>query len=206
VRVETDRSGRVTVSANSTLMPAFFALCGLGTLILAISMWLRGNAETGKLIGASISAAMFLGAGAVFYERSRFVFDPGTRTVGWSRRRLNSEKSGRLSFDQITGVVLQRSSSERNATQRIALETTAGELPVTIAYGGSDQHLADVAQAIKAVLGQHGDLSDDSIRAALAAGRKIEAIAMARTIHGLDLTDAKKLVDRMAAGANQPKP
>ena len=149
---------------------------------------------------------MFLGAGAAFYERSRFVFDPGTRTLGWSRRRLNSEKSGRLPFDEIRGVVLQRSSGERNATKRVALETTAGELPITIAYGGNEQHLADIAQAIRAVLGRDGELNDDSIRAALAGGRKIDAIALARTIHGLNLSDAKKLIDDMAAALNQPKP
>lgn len=125
--------------------------------------------------------------------------------VSWARRRFRSEKSGRLPFDHITGVVLQHSSGEQNSNLRIALDTTAGELPITIAYGGNNRHLEDVAKAIRAVPGSGGILADDSPRSALAAGRIIDAVAFARSTRGLGLTEAKALVDERAAGSRPPK-
>lgn len=110
-----------------------------------------------------------------------------------------------MPFDQITGVVLQHSSGEQNSNLRIALETTAGELPITIANGDNNRHLEDVAKAIRAVLGSSGDLADDSLRSALAAGRLIDAVAIARSTRGLALAEAKTLVDEMVAGSRPPK-
>jgi hypothetical protein len=199
MRIETDRGGRVTVTADSTVLPAIFALCGLAILIVGTRSWLQGDADMAKLAGAIIGGMMFLGAGAAFFERGRFIFDPGTRTVGWSRRRLRSERSGRLTFDQIKCVVLQRGSGEKSAMLRIALIMEEGELPITASYGGNNRHLQDGANAMRRVLGLGGDLAEDSILAAVRAGRRFDAIAIARTMRGLDSTEAKRLVDEIVA-------
>jgi len=43
-----------------------------------------------------------------------------------------------------------------------------------------------------------GPLTDDSVRELVLLGRKIEAIKAYRTLHGVDLKDAKHAVERLA--------
>ncbi|MGH6931017.1 MAG: hypothetical protein ACREEE_01135 [Dongiaceae bacterium] len=61
MKIETDRGGRITISADASLLARFLALCGLGTIVGAFYMWATGPVETKALVGAGIGAAIAAG-------------------------------------------------------------------------------------------------------------------------------------------------
>ena len=158
----------------------------------------------GRLAGAGVLAIVAL----VLSENSRFTFDRRRRLATWQLRWAFSTKTGTLPFDQIETVVVETPIGDEGVPSRRAVIKTAGrDIPLSVGYrpDGDGECLA-LAIRIRAFIGCDSDLtmsSDDvimdSVRAALRAGRTLDAIRLVRQHRGLSLEEAKKLVDSCGA-------
>lgn len=152
---------------------------------------------TRDVVGATFGALFFFAAGALFTQRNRFEFDLVARQLLWSRAGLFTRATGTLPFDQVRHAVVESTHSGNSATTRVALVLADNShLPFTRAYSsGSDAERARTA--INEVLAVPATTPDDDILQLVLAGNKIEAIRLARTHYGYDLTQAKAFIDSL---------
>lgn len=161
------------------------------------------------------AAALCLLFAAVFTRHTSFSFDKMQRVARWSRRTFFKVETGSLPFDSIRDIVIDAQAGDRNtATYRLSLVTADGPLPMANMFqGGSIGHYQGLRQQILEFLGiapagsgvpapEPGILSDGipsdiepSLRAMLAQGRTIDAIALLRTRENIGLADAKSRID-----------
>ena len=150
-----------------------------------------------------MGSAFFLLCFAICFERTRFEFDPAEGSIHWFRKGIFSTKTGRLSFSQVTSVVLQTSlgSDVTCPSSRLALVTEGGELPLCRAYdGGTGEAYETIAAGIRSLLNLSSISSDivlDSVRAAVEQGRKIDAIRLLRIHKRMTLAEAKAFIDTL---------
>ena len=156
---------------------------------------------TRDVVGAAFGTFFFFIAGALFTQRSHFEFDSAARQLHWSRHSLFTHAAGTLPFDQIRHAVVQSSDSGNSATTRVVLVLADNShLPFTRAY--SSGSAAERARtAINEILAVPATTPDDDILQLVLAGNKIEAIRLARTHYGYDLTQAKAFIDSLAPPA-----
>ena len=121
------------------LLILFIVFLGAGA-----TMYLYDSRAPGseRLWGTLLAAVLFLVAFLAVYERATFVFDRTTRELVWERRRALIHRSGKIRFDQIRDVVMQRTGTRVNPKKRVTLLVSpGGEIPISVAYapdpGGS---------------------------------------------------------------------
>ena len=182
----TEPGGKLIVTSTSRVLDWLLllgaALCTLPTLSGAV----RGSfnlTDSSPLIGS----AFFLLGFVVSYERTRFEFDPSLGLVRWSRRRWWSSQGSALPFPRVQSVILQTSiaGTATCPSYRIAVISDQGDLPLTIDYasGMQDEYEA-IAARIRTLLKLSPSPSDilmDSVCAAVAQGRKLDAITPSAT-------------------------
>jgi hypothetical protein len=163
-------------------------------LYQAIATAVRGG-RTRDAVGAAIAALMFFFGGAVFTKRNVFEFDLVHRQLRWKRGGLFSRQHGLVPFDQIRSATVQSLSGD-TATYRVAVLTQEGEIPLTDAYSAGIEPAERIRTAINNLLNAPpaNEMENDIQELAL-AGRKIDAIRLARTRYGYDLAQAKAFVD-----------
>jgi hypothetical protein len=151
---------------------------------------------TRNAIGAGFGAGFFFLVGVLFTRRSVFEFDLIHRQLRWRRGGLFSHQQGLVPFEQIRSATVQSLNSSGTHTYRVAVLTNEGEIPVTEAYSTGIESPERVRNAINGVLNTApaNQLENDIQELAL-AGRKIDAISLARTRYGYDLTQAKEFVE-----------
>jgi hypothetical protein len=151
---------------------------------------------TRNAIGAAFGTLLFFFGGAVFTKRSVFEFDRVHRQLRWKRGGLFGRQRGLVPFDRIRGATVQSLNSSGTHTYRVAVLTDEGEIPVTDAYSTGIEPPDRVRTAINTVLNAApaNEMENDILEMAL-AGRKIDAISLARARHGYDLARAKEFVD-----------
>ena len=190
-------SGQLVFRVRSPLQNAVGVLGVFFLGWLIIHWWIRhpNHERTIGLIGASITCLLFL----LLSETSDFVFDANTRRLTWNRRVGLVRRSGMVPFDEIEHVVIRTAlgSDSVAPSQRIALLTRNGELPLTASYSPSDAYAED-AERLRTFLGRaQVDPLTASTRALVAAGRDLDAIRDLRLQRDLSLTEAHDEVERI---------
>lgn len=149
-------------------------------------------------------AGAFACAVALFALRSSdVVFDKRARTC--RVRRLDMLKLTRrsLAFDDIQDVRVDVSlgSGVSAISCRLALVTSAGELPLTAAFEPGELRYDVMREALAEVVFDRKPRPPppDPLEGLMRAGRYIDAIALLRRRDGLDLTEAKARVDALRA-------
>ena len=176
--------------------------CAALMLCLAVQA-IAKHGPAGDIVGTIIGALMFFCGGAVFTKRSEFDFDFVSRKLTWRRRGLFTNIGGVLPLDQITGATVQSiDDHDGGMTYRVALHTTSGRpIPLTQAYDGNrdiaDRVRTAINDALKVTLDANQQIENDILELAL-TGRKIDAIALARTRYGYDLTKAREFVEGLS--------
>ena len=151
---------------------------------------------TRNAIGAFFSAGLLFLAGVLFTKRSIFEFNLVQRQLRWKRGGLLSSQQGLVPFDQIRSAIVQSLNSSGTQTYRVAVLTNDAEIPITEAYTTGIEQPERVRTAINSVLNiAPTNESDNDIREMALAGRKIDAIGLARARYGYDLTRAKEFVE-----------
>jgi hypothetical protein len=151
-----------------------------------------------EIVGPIAAALMFFFGGAVFTKRSEFNFDFVQKNLTWRRRGLFTNTGGIVPLEQITRAAVESHQDDSVTTYRVVLKTAHGSVPLTDSYA-SNRDTADrirtaINDALKLTLDTNEQIETDILDLAL-AGRKIDAIALARQRYGYDLTQAKQFVE-----------
>lgn len=161
----------------------------------SVATLVRGE-RLGETFGAAVGGLVFFFVAAVFTVRSSFHFDLKTRQLTWSRRGRFTQTGGVIAFDRIRGAVLQSINSDEGLSYRVTILTQSGEIPISIAYSGNAKKHESARDAINQALDLTVASPDENdIRELARSGRKIDAISLARTRYGYDLTRAKEFVE-----------
>jgi hypothetical protein len=174
--------------------------CAAIMLAFAVNGIVR-HVPTGDIIGCAIATVMCFCGGVVFTKRSEFDFDFATQRLTWRRRGLFKNTRGVVPLDQIKSATVEsHSDGDGDLTYRVVLHTHAGPIPLTDIYDGNrntaDQVRTAINQALHLTLDANQQIETDILELAL-AGRKIDAITMARKRYGYDLTQAKRFVEEL---------
>jgi hypothetical protein len=139
---------------------------------------------------------------AALLDQTRFDFDGMKRRVFWRRKNLFRTRTGEMGFDEITEIRLaslsdpERRKGKNQTCYRVVLATAAGELPLSNVWTANLRKETQIAEAICALLGKGSPVTvESSVDELVAAGQKLDAVRLARERFGLNLTQAKKLVD-----------
>lgn len=162
----------------------------------------RAGASAVDIVAPLAGALFCFVIGAIFTKRSEFDFDFVDRKLRWKRRGLFTNTRGVIPLDQIRSATLQSHwSSNDGRTYRIAVLTAAGDVPLTESYSAGEEKPKRIRDAINTALqvsvGEGEQMENEILDLAL-AGRKIDAIALARQRYGYDLAQAKQFVEGLA--------
>lgn len=202
MNLHTEPGGKLVVTSTTRVLDWLLllgtALCTVPTIRGALHGSFNLNEST-PLIGS----AFFLLGFVMAYERTRFEFDPSLGLVRWSRRRWWSSQGSVLPFPRVQSVILQTSiaGTATCPSYRIALISDQGDLPLTIGYAsGMQVEYEAITARIRTLLKLSPSSSDillDSVHAALAQGRKLDAIRLVCHHKGLSLTEATRFVEQL---------
>lgn len=163
-----------------------------------------------KYVGfAAVGLALLFAA--ILVRRTEFVFDGLARQVHWTGRNLFKVKAGTISFDAIEEIVTEAQMGDKGvASYRLTLQTTDGPVPMAYVYTNSRDGYAQLRRTILMFIrpgAEHQAAIQDadaslqaSVVALLRQGRKLDAVALVRSMRNCGLTEAKKQVDSLAEG------
>ena len=147
-----------------------------------------------------VSAGVMVLFAFIAWRRETVTFDTASQQVRWVRRRAFKLASGTITFSDMRGITLESMSTNSNAlSYRLTILTTDKPVPMSDGYGGGQAYYEALRKEILEFLGMDktaspGPGDEESIRALLQQGRKLDAVAFARTNYQLDLAEA---VDRV---------
>jgi hypothetical protein len=209
VKLEQDPDGSLIVWENPVGLRSL--LIAFGAAVLMAVFLAQPPDHTRRLLG-TIGALLPL-AGAALLERVRFEFDVARQQLRWQRRSWLRARSGELAFGEIrdvqVGMRREYSSDSRMAPEVpayfVTLITSAGPLRLSDRMYAEESRQRAIAGAIRVVLrlpaaaaaAPVGNGIDPEIARLAASGETIEAVKLARTRLGLDLTAAKQLVEQL---------
>ncbi|HXF50023.1 MAG TPA: hypothetical protein VNL73_11455 [Verrucomicrobiae bacterium] len=162
---------------------------------------LEGPKSFTRIFFGLLVALLPLGIAAIL-DSVRFEFDGMKRRLFWRRKNLFRTRTGEMGFDEITEVRLaslsdpERRKGKNQQCYRVVLATAAGDLPLSNVWTSNLRKETQIAEGICALLGKGSPVTvESSVDELVAAGQKIDAIKLARERFGLNLTQAKKLID-----------
>jgi hypothetical protein len=116
--------------------------------------------------------------------------------------------AGSLPFDVIRGIGIEAFSSEGNSfTYRLTILTSDKSVPLSSAYSPGEERYTNLRTTIATFLNletgsQESAIDvDPSVLELVRAGRKIDAIALLRSMKEMSLLDAKRIVDEVESGS-----
>jgi hypothetical protein len=174
------------------------ALLMAATAIYDMTVGTRGDDRLIGLIGGIATCA---GAAAVMFETARWRVDPFHQRIEWDRRWAFQHRSGTLRFADVRHVAIEVPIGDDGVpSRRVVLHMHDGSMiPVTVGYRpDGDNHIANAAEALRALLGhQVKPPVDEVVCALLASGRKIDAVKVLVEREQLSLSEAKARVDAL---------
>ena len=191
---------KLIVEDRPFVVPAVFALSAIVLAGIGIGIQFGYIEHEQPAWQAFASSALSAAVAMVFFSRERNIFDPEAGQFRWSKWNLLRETRGAIPFADITSVTLETSSSSETVPScRITVHTTTDAVPLSRFYSSSAAIQEPTAELIRSVIGlETKDLTEDSVRAMVAAGRKIDAIRLLRIRNRLGLKEAKVEVERLS--------
>ena len=190
---------RIIFEDAPVVVPAVFGLAALFVLgrfvLIQLGLVVPEHPSWTLLLTAAIS----LGCALVFFRRDSTIFDEAARSLTWSKWTPLGRTGGAIAYDEITGVTVETmSGSETVPSARVVVHTATDTVPLTAHYSASLDRWEPVAIRIRQLVGLGtADLTEDSLRAMVAQGRKIDAVRHLRLKTGMSLADARHAVERL---------
>lgn len=147
-----------------------------------------------------VSAGLFTLFAFIAWRRETVTFDAAAQQVRWIRHRAFRLASGTIAFSDMRGITLEAMNTNRNVpSYRLTILTTGKPVPMSDGYGGGQAYYESLRKEILKFIemdetASPGPGDEESIRALLEQGRKIDAVEFARKNYQLDLAEA---VDRV---------
>jgi hypothetical protein len=178
------------------------ALIMAATAVYDLTLGTRGDDRLIGLIGGITTCAL---AGLVMLETTRFHADRFKRVIEWQRRWAFQRRAGTIRFADIRHVAIERPIGDHGVpSRRIVIHLHNGTMvPVTAGYRpDADDAIGGAAESLRQMIGHDvRPSSEESVRALLSSGRKLDAIKLLVEDEKLSLSDAKARVDRLLEDA-----
>jgi hypothetical protein len=188
-------------------------LCGLGFLFV-LTMTTRAGNWKGML-----GSGLLLVFAMAWVRRSTFTFDASAQKIRWRRLRMFRIASGELPFSAVQDIRLDESTGGGSASNvtiyRPTIVTASGDVPMADVYSSGYDHVTGLRKELLAfvrgetvavsgpgAVADNTDATDaaelnESIRALLQQGRKVDAILLVQRTDRLDLTEATFRVNQV---------
>lgn len=190
------------------LFGALTVVTGAAAIVLGLVEARLAEREWLALGGVALACV----AGALWAPTTEIEIEPGRRRIRWRRSRLVGVRQRSIPFDSVTGVEVidQRSRHDDRrptTTHRIVLSTAGEQIPLGV-VDLHEREATALAQEIRRILGRASVAGDGGepggrgterdvearVRAHLAAGRRVEAVALVRAELGLSLEAADRWI------------
>jgi hypothetical protein len=155
MRVQETADGTVVVSHDGARFAAWLlaigGLVGAGAIVEAVA------ASGERVIGLVGGACTLLLIGVVMFERSRFAFDPKTKSVQWFRRWAWWTGEGSIPFAQVAEIVVHSPlGDDGTPSRRIVLRVDGRrEIPLTASFQtDADDAVLRLGQKLRAMVGR----------------------------------------------------
>lgn len=206
MKIVSQSEKQIVVRDSSIWMTVIFVLWYL------VMVGITVNTHNWK--GLAFSHLLLL-AGVAWLRRSTFTFDAGAQKIRWRRLRMFRMASGELPFSAVQDIRLDESmgsGSGSNVTiYRLTIVTASGDVPMADVYSSGRDHFTRLRATLLALVRgeklppQTGTVTDaaraaelnDSVRALLQQGRKVDAILLVQRTDHLDLTEATFRVNQV---------
>ena len=172
----------------------------LSAVFLALAAFTAYQAVALKVPNWWLCSAFLSLFAFAFWRRETVTFNVASQQVQWVRRRAFKLASGTLPFSEMRGITIETMNDTHNVPScRLTILTTGDPIPMSDGYAGGQVYYEKLRKQILEFLNMDktaspGPGDEESIRALLQQGRKVDAIAFMRTNYQLDLTEA---VDRV---------
>jgi hypothetical protein len=213
MKISRDGNTRLEVVNTYFLLPGVLALLGAGLLAQELPKFLRGqqhladfNSDVPLFVGG-----VFLIIGALLCSRFSVSIDKSRGQLTWKWTRLLASKTRLVPLHAIKGAGFETDPSTNVQSHpqwgpkvRLIIATTEGALPLAPLYTYRSASTTKAFEEINAFLGiapketelaPSGD--DADVRALVAQGKPIAAIALVRERRRCSLREAKDIVDAM---------
>jgi hypothetical protein len=187
--------------------PWLIGVFGFGTaafLLVATMIAIAHGRTVKNFIGPLLGVVLGFGCGAAFTKRSEFVFDFISKQLTWRRRGLFTNTGGVVPLAQIREAVVEtnHNNGDGGPTHRVVLKTDAGPVPLTDASSSGEEKHNRIRDRINAALNvtptPAGQQVESQILDLALAGKKIDAIKLARERYGYGLAEAKAFVEGLS--------
>lgn len=163
---------------------------------------------------------LLLLAAIAWLRRSTFTFDAARQMIFWSRLRTLRTAGGEIPFSAVQDIRIDESTGGSSASSvtiyRPTIVTASGEVPMADVYSSGHDHIVTLRNTLLAFV--RGEPSADagvgaaiqanpdadraaqinqSVRALLREGRKVDAILLVQREDHLDLTEATFRVNQI---------
>jgi hypothetical protein len=188
-------------------------LCGLGFLFVLTLTTRAGNWK------GMLGSGLLLVFAMAWVRRSTFTFDASAQKIRWRRLRMFRMASGELPFSAVQDIRLDESTGGGSASNvtiyRPTIVTASGDVPMADVYSSGCDHITGLRKKLLAfvrgepvavsgpgAVADNTDATDaaelnESIRALLQQGRKVDAILLVQRTDRLDLTEATFRVNQV---------
>jgi len=189
-------------------------ICGAGFLFILTMTARDGNWK--GMLGSSLLLVFAL----AWLRRSTFSFDAGAQKIRWRRLRVLRLASGEIPFSAVQDIrideTLGSGSGANTSIYRPVIVTAGGDVPMADVYSSGYDHFVRLRKTLLAFVrgertpeaggGTMGSVNpdadrasrlDQSVRALLREGRKVDAILLVQREDHLDLTEATFRVNQI---------
>jgi len=193
---------------NSNWLRYVLLGCAAGMCALVLNALMGAERDIGKIIGGTLGALLLGFSGYVLQVR-RLVVDPLRREITVISKELTSTVTDRFRFDDVIKLQLlltyERNEELLPANRQVGCWSVLFVLkeravPLTVnPYASKNQAMRE-AKRIQQIL--HVEISDnfqEGIAHLAQAGRKIDAVAVARQHLDMPLKQAKDYIDQAAS-------
>jgi len=193
-------NGALIVEESPVVVPVVFGASAIVLLVPAVLISLGLYEHEQPAWAALLVALLSTAIAVVFLCRDHNRFDSQSGQLTWSKRTLFGTSGGTVPFQDITSITIEtQSTSETIPSARIVVHTPSVVVPLTRHYSGSVASHEPLAALLRGAVELANDrLIEDSLKALVQAGRKIDAVRLLRLKEGIGLTEAKERVDRLA--------
>ncbi len=137
------------------------------------------------------------------WKITQVIFDTNAKIVTWSQISIRARKKEILEFSDISNVILESISWNRQRSYRVNMKTKLWDFPLWIWYGYKDGAVKKKTKIEQILTGNYDSNDppkkdfDDEMIALIQSWKTIDAITQVREKKDMTLTQAKKYIDTL---------
>ncbi|THB73074.1 MAG: hypothetical protein D3926_24510 [Desulfobacteraceae bacterium] len=134
MKIKTETDSILQIYHFSIGIALFGWTMSLIILFLLIKGLINETLSKEHLISLPVSFLISFFGGSAFGKKEVFTVNKNSRTIDWSRRGIFGEAKGKIPFDHILEVIIQKTMNGSTYSYRLSVKTETGIIPVSQVY------------------------------------------------------------------------